>query len=113
MAAVAERAINGELACPRGKEFHDLLKHDRPVRAGLRLAPGDHLGDVVCITLRRVFLILFRKAPRILSSVTRPTPGFLRAHVPICFFSRTKLRQTMGKSQREEPHMIIRGSTEP
>ena len=77
--------------------FVDLLKHDRPVRAGRRLAPGDHLGDVVCITLRRVFLILFRKAPRILSSVTRPAPGFLRAHVPICFFSRTKLRQTMGK----------------
>ena len=86
MAAVAERAINGEFACLRSKDFHDLANHDRPMRAGGSLAAGDHLGDVAGITLRRVLFILFRKVSRILSSVPRPPLGFLRAHVGVRVF---------------------------
>ena len=81
MAAVAQRAINGEFACLRSKDFHDLANHDRPMRAGRSLAAGDHLGDVAGITLRRVLFILLRKVSRILSSVPRPALGFFRTHV--------------------------------
>src|SRR5438552_12144576 len=81
MAAVAERAINGEFACLRSKDFHDLANHDRPMRAGRSLAAGDHLGDVAGITLRRVLFILLRKVSRILSSVPRPALGFFRTHI--------------------------------
>src|SRR5881227_441169 len=81
MAAVAQRAINGEFACLRSKDFHDLANHDRPMRAGGSFAAGDHFGDVAGITLRRVLFILLRKVSRILSSVPRPSPGFFRTHV--------------------------------
>ena len=81
MAAVAQRAINGEFASLRSQDFHDFVNHDRPVHAGGRLAAGDHLRDVAGITLRRVFLILFRKVSRILSSVPRPSLGFFRTHI--------------------------------
>ncbi len=80
MTAVAERAINGEFACLRSKDFHDLANHDRPMRAGGSLAAGDHLGDVAGITLRRVLFILFGKVSRILSFVPRPALGSFRIH---------------------------------
>ena len=81
MAAVAERAINGEFACLRSKDFYDLANHDRPMRAGWSLAAGDHLGDLAGITLGRVLFVLLRKVSRILSSVPRPALGFFRTHV--------------------------------
>ena len=81
MTAVAERAINGEFACLRRKNFYDLANHDRPMHAGGSLAAGDHLGDVADITLRRVLFILLRKVSRILSSVPRPALGSFRTHV--------------------------------
>ena len=81
MAAVAERAINGEFACLRSKDFYELANHDRPMHAGGSLAAGDHLGDVPGITLRRVLFVLLRKVSRILSSVPPAAPGFVRTHV--------------------------------
>ena len=82
MAAIAERAIHGEFARLRSKNFHDLANHDRPMRAGRRLAAGDDLGDVAGITLRRMLFVLFRKVSRILSAVPRPPLGFFRTHRP-------------------------------
>ena len=61
MAAVAQRAINGEFARPRSKDFQDLANHDRTMRARRRLAGGGHLGDVARIALRRVLFVLLRK----------------------------------------------------
>ena len=54
MAAVAERAINGEFTCLRSKDLYSLAKHDRPMRAGGSLASVDHFGDVIGIALRRM-----------------------------------------------------------
>ena len=81
MAAVAERAINGQFAWLRSKDFYDLANHDRPMHAGGSLAAGDHLGDVTGITLRRVLFILLRKVSRIFPSVPRPALGFFRTHI--------------------------------
>ena len=81
MAAVAEGAINGEFAWLHSEDFHDLPEHNRPMCAGGRLSTGDHLRDVAGITLRRVLFILFRKMPRIPSSVSLPARGFFRSHV--------------------------------
>src|SRR5438128_2690325 len=84
MAAVTKRAINGEFARLRSKDFHDLANHDWTMRARGRFAAGDHLGDVAGITLRCVLFVLFRKVSGILPSVSRPPLGFFRTH------SRTK-----------------------
>ena len=81
MAAVAERAINGEFTCLRSKDLYSLAKHDRPMRAGGSLASVDHFGDVIGIALRRMLFILLRKVSRILSSVPRTPLGFFRTHV--------------------------------
>ena len=81
MAAVAERAINGEFACLRSKDFHDLADHDRTMRAGGSLAACDHFGNIAGIALRCVLFILLKKVPRILSSVPRPALGFFGTHV--------------------------------
>ena len=81
MTAVAERAVNGEFACLRSKDFQDFANHDRPMRAGGSLAAGDHLCDVSGITVRRVLFILLRKMSRILSFVSRPALGSFRTHV--------------------------------
>ena len=81
MTAVADRAIHGEFACLRSKDFHDLANHDRTMRPRRRLAAGDDLGDVAGITFRRVLFILLRKVSRILSCVPRPALGFFRTHV--------------------------------
>jgi len=73
-----ENAANGVIL--RGKDFHDLANHNRPMCAGRRFAAGDHLVDVGCITLRRMLFILFRKVSRILPPVPRPSCGFVRTH---------------------------------
>src|SRR3954470_19706899 len=80
MAAVAERTIHREFACPRSKNFNDLTNHDWPMRAGGSLAAGDHPGDIVGITFRRVLFILLRKVSRILSFVPGPAFGFFCTH---------------------------------
>jgi hypothetical protein len=73
MAAIAQRAINAEFAWLRSKDLHDLADHDRPVRAGRRLAAGDHFGNVFGISLRRMLLVFFREVARILSAVAGAT----------------------------------------
>src|SRR5687767_6442475 len=80
MTAIPKRAIDGEFAWLRGKDFQNLANHDRPVRAGGRFSGGDDLGDIVDITLRCVLFILVGEMPRILAWVSPPSLGYFGIH---------------------------------
>ena len=71
MAAVTKRGVDRDPARSRREGFHDFPHHDRPVRAGRRLAAGQHLLDIRCIAIRLVFLVFLVKLPRVFARVTR------------------------------------------
>src|SRR5262249_48760518 len=76
MTAVTERAIHSEFTGTRSQNLQNLANHDRPMHPRRRLARGNHLLDVIGITLRRMLLIVFGKMPRILSAIPRSPFGF-------------------------------------
>ena len=70
VSAVAERAVDCDFAGLGRKDFQDLRHHDRPVRAGGRLAGGDDFGDGFRITLRIVLLVLLLETARVFAGIT-------------------------------------------
>ena len=73
MTAVSQRAIDGDIPRPRSEHAQDLGHHDRPVRSGGRLTPGDHLRHVVGVAVGLVLLVFLVEMARILAAITRPT----------------------------------------
>src|ERR1035441_1910852 len=71
MAAVAERAIHADFARSRSEDFEDFRQHDRPVRAGGRLARGEDFLHRVGVAGGIVLLVLLLETTRVLAGVTR------------------------------------------
>ena len=71
VAAVAQGAIHGHFARLRMQHLENLRDHDGPVRAGRRLAGGEHFRDRFGVTLRMPFLVFFFEAARIFSRIAR------------------------------------------
>src|SRR5579883_134826 len=105
MAAIAERAVNGEFAWLRIKHLHDFADHHRPVHARRRFTALDHLIDVGRIALRVVLFVFFGKMPRILPFVPRSAFWFFRTHGSVFprFLSSLSSRRRSGTRSFSSP----------
>ena len=81
MATVSQRAIDSHVPRPRREHSQDLGNHDRPVRAGGRLARGNHLGHVIRVAVGLVLLVFLMELARILAAIPRPTLRFFGSGV--------------------------------
>ena len=71
VAAVAERAIDCDIAGLGGECFQDFRDHDGPVHARGRLAGGEDFRDRPGVALRVALLVFLIEAPRVFASVAR------------------------------------------
>ena len=71
MTTAAERAVHRDVAGAGSKAAKDFLHHDRPVRAGRRLAGRQHLLHFRGVPLGVQFLVLVVERARVLARVSR------------------------------------------
>jgi len=77
VAAVAERAIDDDLAGGGPQELHDLFDQDGDMRARGRVAFGSQVGLHFGIRLEVVFFVFLRVVPRMGATVARPPSPLL------------------------------------
>ena len=68
MAAVAERAIGGEIARSGRKDLENFCDHDWSVRADGRFAGGDDFGD--CLGIAAEFFVFVFETARVFTGIT-------------------------------------------
>ena len=68
MAAIAERAVGGEITGPGSEDLEDFPDHDGAVRADGCFAGGDDFGDRFRIAAE--FFVFILEAPRVFTGIT-------------------------------------------
>ena len=72
MTAISQRAIDGDVPRTRRERLQDFPHHDRPMRAGRRLAAGEDFLHVVGIAFGLKLLVLLMELPRVSAAITGP-----------------------------------------